>query len=252
MPQGDHGSDDCLVLLWLYCSCLCCFRCWTRPLAPSFVPPFARLFVNAFTAVAPSRRDVPLTRRSTGAYRDLPRSFPLPDASIMAFVLPTGAVGTSSITGTRVAAPAVCANATIAMRAAGDAPATRRAVLAGALAAAGLAILPGSASAKGGEGAKQSFFGAGAISNPFTYNEKSKGPVVYKVRTNMQRGQGGGLGCPCVGRISGRCRRSVRCWTYVLVCFVIGIGPCSARAWYDLLTVLCSGLLFCTPTCCVS
>lgn len=98
----------------------------------------------------------------------------------MAFVLPTGAVGTSSITGTRVAAPAVCANATIAMRAAGDAPATRRAVLAGALAAAGLAILPGSASAKGGEGAKQSFFGAGAISNPFTYNEKSKGPVVYK------------------------------------------------------------------------
>lgn len=118
-------------------------------------------------------------------------SFPspsFPNTSIMAFVLPTGAVGASSVTGTRVAAPAVCANATIAMRAGGDAPATRRAVLAGALAAAGLAILPGSAMAKGGEGAKQSFFGAGSISNPFTYNEKSKGPVVYKVRTRVLRG----------------------------------------------------------------
>lgn len=113
----------------------------------------------------------------------------------MAFVLPTGAVGASSVTGTRVVAPAVCANATIAMRAGGDAPATRRAVLAGALAAAGVAILPGTAMAKGGEGAKQSFFGAGAISNPFSYNEKSKGPVVYKVRTHLQRGLGGGLWC---------------------------------------------------------
>ena len=52
----------------------------------------------------------------------------------------------------------------------------------GALAAAGLAILPDTAQAMGGEGAKQSFFGAKSISNPFTYNEKSKGPIVYKVR----------------------------------------------------------------------
>lgn len=123
-----------------------------------------------------------------------------PDISIMAFVLPTGAVGASSFTGTRVVAPAVCANASMAMRAGGDAPATRRAVLAGALAAAGVAILPGSAMAKGGEGAKQSFFGAGSISNPFTYNEKSKGPVIYQVRTRVQRGHGGGLGC-AVARI---------------------------------------------------
>jgi len=99
----------------------------------------------------------------------------------MAFVLPTGAVGASSLHGARVATPAVCANAGIAMRAGGDAP-TRRAVLAGALAAAGLAILPDTAQAMGGEGAKQSFFGAKSISNPFTYNEKSKGPIVYKVR----------------------------------------------------------------------
>ncbi|OSX79123.1 hypothetical protein BU14_0086s0010 [Porphyra umbilicalis] len=97
----------------------------------------------------------------------------------MAFVLPTGAVGASSLHGARVATPAVCANAGIAMRAGGDAP-TRRAVLAGALAAAGLAILPDTAQAMGGEGAKQSFFGAKSISNPFTYNEKSKGPIVYK------------------------------------------------------------------------
>lgn len=112
--------------------------------------------------------------------------------SVMAFVLPTGAVGASTLHGSRVATPAVCANASIAMRAGGDAT-TRRAVLAGALAAAGLAILPGAAQAKGGDGAKQSFFGAGAISNPFTYNEKSVGPVVYKVRWCGAARQG-----PCV------------------------------------------------------
>lgn len=164
----------------------------------------------------------------------------------MAFVLPTGAVGTSSVTGTRVAAPAVCANATIAMRAAGDAPATRRAVLAGALAAAGLAILPGSASAMGGEGAKQSFFGAGAISNPFSYNEKSKGPIVYKVRTHVERGPGTGLGCPCVGSmVAVGDQSAVGC----LFLFVFGVAPCSSRfvRYSDLCALVCflsSGMLY--------
>lgn len=169
----------------------------------------------------------------------------------MAFVLPTGAVGACSLTGTRVAAPAVCANATIAMRAGGDATATRRAVLAGALAAAGVAILPGNAMAKEGDGAKQSFFGAGAISNPFTYNEKSKGPVIYKVRTCVPRGLGGGLDYFVLWHLSltlaragnpANVRRQRLFWFGVA--FV-------AHAWCDVLTFLCFGLCH-APAHCVT
>lgn len=184
-----HGSDDCLssLVVSFVLVLLPLFGLITA--AISLVPLLAGLFVDAFTTAPswlllwPRWAD---RMASCAAFSFPSPSFP--NTSIMAFVLPTGAVGASSVTGTRVAAPAVCANAIIAMRAGGDAPATRRAVLAGALAAAGLAILPGSAMAKGGEGAKQSFFGAGSISNPFTYNEKAKGPVVYKVRMRLLRG----------------------------------------------------------------
>lgn len=57
---------------------------------------------------------------------------------------------------------------------------SRRQALGAVLGAAGAALLPAAAFAKGGEGAKISFFGVGGQSSPYTAGIKTGGVVQYK------------------------------------------------------------------------
>lgn len=68
---------------------------------------------------------------------------------------------------------------------------TRRAALA-ALAAAVAGVATGTGPASAGSAAKQSIFGYGGASSPYSYADKSTGTVLYKVRVGA-----GGLGKIC-------------------------------------------------------
>lgn len=71
-----------------------------------------------------------------------------------------------------------------------DAAVSRRAALA-ALAAVVAGAAAGTAPASAGPAAKQSIFGYGGASSPYSYADKATGTVLYKVRVSTA---GGGQG----------------------------------------------------------
>lgn len=75
---------------------------------------------------------------------------------------------------------------------------TRRAALA-ALAAAVAGVASGAGPASAGSAAKQSIFGYGGASSPYTYADQATGTVLYKVRVRRAGGGGPVTSWSCAG-----------------------------------------------------